>query len=326
MSYSGQGLGTVQQDSSSCYTLGWPGTKTCDGLGPEWQFVSQNGLNSGNCGPFAAASNCQKKQYLGDVGSCCLGNQPTGYPKYTCDPSLNETTTPCQTAFQGYCSTGNITTDKKCTKWADNNLYSTVNGPAINALMSTYCTPGRMGTDSRCRTWALMNMGKVDSTMMTFCAANPKDPMCTCINSPVAGAVCPLMDSSCKSTGYETAAMMTQSCNLVDCRQIINMNPSQYALIAGNTIVQKCNQTVTSGTSNVTSNVTSNGTSDGTSSGTTVNPTTPVVPPVSNTTTSTKSIMYLLIFIFILICIAYVYNSDTSSSNYVSSTSSSKPT
>lgn len=185
------------------------------------------------------------------------------------------------------CSGSQIFTDPTCSAWAKANTSQAIPIKMQVCANMNNCT---------CRNWAVSAeaMGNIDSIMTPFCAANPNDPLCTCINSPfVAINGCPnKFDKKCVATGYETSSMIKSQCpNIINCNQQVNLTPAQLSLMVDSTVNLSCG----GGTNAVVSNTggsTSKTTSVGSASGGT-----------GSSTFSTTDIMYIVALIFLILIV-----------------------
>src|SRR5579883_1322655 len=259
--YSGPPLGTVVNDTVCSFCGPANISANCSNLGPEWSYngagscgsCNFNCVNLGAVTPctIGAYNTCKKTKYLGDLQHCCIGTQPTGYPKTTCDPSINFNSPQCSTVMQNYCALGeNIFALPICTSWAAANPDLAFN------IKAAYCTQNNIWDDSNCRSWVQENQGKLDSTMVSFCKQYPTDPLCSCVNSEIP---CPnKFDTNCiQNGGYETADMIQNQCpNVMNCTQFLSLSPGAQALATN--VEQNCSSTINTGSSSSTTSTTNN--------------------------------------------------------------------
>lgn len=142
-----------------------------------------------------------------------------------------------------------------------------------------------------CQQWCRKNTERCDSAVIAWCAKNPNDPYCTCINSKAGKIANPkCVDAKCIRTGYMTTGMERTACpDIIDCSiraKLINNGVSLATIVP---IQQNCG-----------------GTSD------TQVTTSQDIPPA--TTASPSMTILILLFFVVLVAIAlaiYVLGDDS---------------
>lgn len=240
-----QPLGTDITDTNHCGVCGPANADASDcqrGVGPEYSWER---ASTSHCGFLNAGCRmvCRKKRFEGDLAYCCSGRRPPNYPCYTCDPKLSPTDALCSAPLEKYCAEGNnILTNDSCKLWASKNPDKAI------VFARNYCTADKIKSDPACRAWVLdYGLGNADSAMTAFCKANPKDALCTCLESEMTCAN--KFDSKCVATGYKTQDMLNANCPAVmNCNQYNNLSPGAQLLV---TVKQNCASNTTTGDNSV---------------------------------------------------------------------------
>jgi hypothetical protein len=140
-----------------------------------------------------------------------------------------------------YCKTGNrIFEDIDCKSW------SKFQPELFKSTLKESCSNITNLSHPMCKRFCQNNPGQCPS-MPDYCALNPDDPICACINSPLneltgdgaPPAAC--FDNECMLHGYQSENMVRVSKNcptFIDCRQIITAAGS--AALDNVNIQQKC--------------------------------------------------------------------------------------
>jgi hypothetical protein len=190
--------------------------------------------------------------------------------------------------WKAQCCTGQ-NTSSQC---AEYGLSSTTSSQCLNT-MATYCTKPENITDPMCKTWCRSNTAYCDAAVRSYCATNPTDSYCSCINSKVDDpryGLNPLcVDKQCMDYGYATTNMRNTQCpSVINCtvkNQLVNSG-----VVFSNNVAtdQNC------GTNDSTTNPTSDDSND-----------------VSGTEPFLQKYLYVFIFfVFILFVVALYYVFD----------------
>jgi hypothetical protein len=92
----------------------------------------------------------------------------------------------------------------------------------------------------------LMGTPPCDAWAMEYCQLHPEDPLCGCINSPLADSPFPVgCDVNCtRASGiYITDPIdraISGGCNYIDCKQYIDLRPDQQAVMDNIKVSQDC--------------------------------------------------------------------------------------
>lgn len=242
MSFVGDVIGTIKQNPKLCGACGPAITvvDNCSSFGPEFVFDSP-GI-CGTCGfnclgtlcTVGTRANCRKFQHTANINDCCLGNQPSGFPNITCDPSLTPLSSSCFNTVLNNCSNSKIFSDSLCKSWAAQNPTQAF------TIKKTICTPDQIKTNPDCRNFVINEaQGKIDDVMvLNYCQNNPTDDLCTCIMSQLP---CPnKFDTNCiQKGGYKTSDMLIAKCpDILTCTQQVNIAKDAIAIAVN--IEQNC--------------------------------------------------------------------------------------
>jgi hypothetical protein len=186
-------------------------------FGPEW----------GNDTSLAEGSGCRLQcsrvgHSVTDPNICCLGTQPPGYPKSTCDPTLVPGSTGCVETMYSWCTQNETNmVDPKCT-----SLHE------YPQIMTRYCNSIDKITNSQlCRAYLSTPEagGNIDTTMVQYCNKAPTDSLCCFIKSTIP---CPnKFDTRCTGVpAYQTSSMVSTVCpDVLTCNQYISLSPGAKA-------------------------------------------------------------------------------------------------
>lgn len=112
---------------------------------------------------------------------------------------------------------------------------------ACTNMMRTKCDAGQIKSNPRCRDWCVANPGECDVAMTQYCAANPTDPICSCLRSPLKAPAC--FDRACITTpGYRTKTMADISVRcptVVECNQSVIIDKNSYNNIVSDLRMQQ---------------------------------------------------------------------------------------
>lgn len=259
--YTGDTVGAIKEtsDCGACGPAVQDRANCSSEFGPEWGYTSYGDCKAcsfncvktplGKVCTVGTHAKCKKNSYLGDKTACCLNNSPSGYPKYTCDPSYGLTSSYCNDVLSSYCSVGNrVFTDAKCRSWAaafpDQSF----------AVKKNYCNSDNIAKDSYCHDWVTSAeaQGKIDDIIVVDYCQKYSDPICSCVTSEIN---CPnKFDSKCISQGgYKTYDMLTAACpSIMNCSTFVSLSPQAQAIATN--VEQNCSANTNSQNNNPASN------------------------------------------------------------------------
>ncbi len=158
-----------------------------------------------------------KRKMTPDIIGCASGErEPMECPNNLCSADAPDSIK----FMRSYCSTN--LDSKTCENWALKRPQD------HEQILQKECENINSVGKPMCRTFCKNNPGKCPA-VHDFCALNPDDPICSCINSTLnktAGAPpASCFDNKCIQTGYQSLAMneISKNCpNYINCTQIIN--------------------------------------------------------------------------------------------------------
>lgn len=181
----------------------------------------------------SGCSNCKQGTYDGSIAGkgiwTNLDQQHEGTIANDDIDSMHVTRIKDWTQYKVDCCNNSGTPDKCQQFWGGSNTG------ACSNVMSNYCNSGNLGTSATCKTWCTAHPGQCDSAAIAYCRANPNDPFCACLNSPLKAPSC--FDKNCMNGGYRTQAMMelTNHCpTIVECNQNVTIDKNSYNNIVSN--------------------------------------------------------------------------------------------
>ena len=214
-----KGLIWNEVGTRACYTLFCGptsnlGSDNCDqkfaGPGERWQPAfykyDRSGIQCDEC-----VNICYKVQWNpANKLNCCTGKYDD---IFNCDPT-----------------------------WCPSNL------DVCTDVLIPYCSdPANVASDPTCVKFCSIASNKVycDPAMRTYCANNPSDRICTCLNSTIPRPSC--FDSQCISTGYQTQEMIRNSVNCgTFCGEFINCVQVNQCNINEPTFIERCGNVIPS--------------------------------------------------------------------------------
>lgn len=236
--------------------FGWPqnGEFVWGGLGDSCSMCSDpgNGYGCDNCSGASAIGGSRgtvkRTAFKANPVDCCLGKHRGGIiGQYTCNPKHTNPTSPdCVQALRNHCAVGNRTfVDQQCRTFCS----SGANRSWCEQQKQSYCNqPANFGK-TECKQWCRMHPGRCDTGALAYCNfTNPKDPICSCIQTEYKKYNPACIDGSCISTGYRTANMDTtrSPCpNIQDCSVVIDIDKVGGDVVWDDVnIVQNCKQQI----------------------------------------------------------------------------------
>lgn len=212
---------------------------------PQLIGLGNDTVTSLRVGTFTSVTLYENNLYTGRALNIMGPKYITNLKNYVGD--FNDTTSSIKVvrveptlAFKAQCCRGEIA-PSLCGEFAPGSV------PCTNA-MTSWCTGANLATP-QCQTWCNQADGACDSAVISYCALNPSDQYCSCINSVAytKGIINPkCLDRNCLETGYLTRNMRNTNCpSIINCEIQADLSNSGLVFSNSVSIQQNCGDTGT---------------------------------------------------------------------------------